>query len=65
MSKHYTDWKSIDAPRAMRALEKGARLFPLQAPLYRGGTVYAHGLETQRGACYLISRHVRDRLPLA
>ena len=52
------DWKSIDTGRAQRAVDKGARVFPLPTPFYQGGASYTHGLETKRGTCYRVSKLV-------
>lgn len=60
----YYDWKSIDAGRAQRAIDNGARVFPLPIAFYQGGASYTHGLETKRGTCYRISKLVMAGIKL-
>lgn len=56
-SDHYYDWKSIDATRARRAIDKGAEVFKLPTSFCKAGGAasYRHGLKTKRGDCYVIS----------
>ena len=62
MSAHYYDWKPISFDSAKNALEKGGKLFPLPTCFGNGGAVYRIGLETKRGACYLVSDFVKKGL---
>lgn len=62
MSAHYYDWKPITLEKARDALAKGGKLFPLPTCFGNGSAVYRTGLETKRGACYLVSDFVKNNL---
>jgi hypothetical protein len=62
MSDHYYDWPKIDGDRARRALAKGGRLFDLPTSFGNACAVYRTGLETKRGACYLVSDFIKRGL---
>lgn len=62
MDKHYYDWPKIDVERAARALANGGTLFDLPTSFGSGSAVYRTGLETRRGACYLVSDFVKHGL---
>lgn len=62
MPAHYYDWKPISFDKAKNALEQGGKLFPLPTCFGNGGAVYRTGLETKRGACYLVSDFVKKGL---
>lgn len=64
MSTHYYDWKPISAERAQRAIDQGAKLFKLPTAFGNFMAVFSHGLETKRGACYLVSDRILRGLNL-
>ena len=51
----YYDWKSIGAEQAQRALGKGASIWKLPVQFGNGMARFSHGLQTTRGACYVVS----------
>ncbi len=55
----YYNWKTIGAAPACRAVRAGAETWPLPSGgFYSGGRTYTHGLQTKRGACYVVCREV-------
>lgn len=60
-----TKWKPIDAPRAVRSVKAGATVWKLHTPFYSGGATYAHGLQTVRGTCYVVSNWVMSSVEAA
>lgn len=54
----YYDWKPIGADPAQRALDKGGKIWKLQVQFGNGMARFSYGLETKRGACYVVSDRV-------
>lgn len=51
----YYAWKSIGAAQAQRALNQGASVWTLPIQFGNGMARFAYGLQTIRGACYVVS----------
>jgi hypothetical protein len=51
----YYSWKSLDRERAQRALDEGGALFTLAISFGNGVARFRHGLQTKRGALYVVS----------
>lgn len=64
MEAHYTEWKSVGAERAQNAIDRGGRVFKLPIAFGNGCAVYTHGIQTARGACYVLSRQVMRGLSI-
>lgn len=51
----YYDWTPIGAGQAQRALDNGASIWKLPIQFGNGMARYVCGLQTKRGACYIVS----------
>lgn len=58
-------WPAICADRAQQAIGRGAEVFRLPASISSDDATFHHGLQTARGACYVISDAVFPALGIA
>ncbi|ELQ8316866.1 TPA: hypothetical protein ACPWO2_006388 [Pseudomonas aeruginosa] len=55
----YMSWKTIASEQAVRAVRSGAKVWALPGGgFFSGGHTYTHGLQTNRGTCYVVSKIV-------
>lgn len=55
----YMTWKTIATEPAIRAVRAGAKVWQLPGGgFFSGGHTYTHGLQTNRGTCYVVSKIV-------